>query len=181
MITNSAKNKFYNGKSGQAVTRIIAFLPAIFMMCIIFMFSSNNGEESSKDSGFIVQMLFRMVDAVPFFNITSQEKMQIAHSLEFLVRKAAHMTEYGVLAVCILFGISVFYRTSHTLVYKTNYIYMIAWLMTVIYAATDEYHQLFVPGRSGKIMDVGIDALGALLLLGITALICRFRKRRGKT
>lgn len=39
------------------------------------------------------------------------------------------------------------------------------WLLTVLYAATDEWHQTFVPGRHGQPYDIGIDALGALLAL----------------
>ena len=46
-----------------------------------------------------------------------------------------------------------------------------AWLTASAYAATDEFHQLFVPGRSGQISDVILDsagaALGVLLMTGI--------------
>jgi VanZ family protein len=39
----------------------------------------------------------------------------------------------------------------------------LAWGLCILYAITDEYHQSFVPGRSPRGMDVGIDALGAVL------------------
>jgi VanZ family protein len=35
-------------------------------------------------------------------------------------------------------------------------------LLAIFYAVTDEYHQTLVSGRSGKILDVGIDSLGAI-------------------
>ncbi|UYJ41604.1 MAG: VanZ family protein [Lachnospiraceae bacterium] len=38
---------------------------------------------------------------------------------------------------------------------------MFSWMIAVLYACTDEYHQLFVPGRSGQLRDVMIDAVGA--------------------
>ena len=41
--------------------------------------------------------------------------------------------------------------------------YLIAFGMTVAYALTDEFHQLFVPGRSGSMIDVLIDSAGAVL------------------
>lgn len=40
---------------------------------------------------------------------------------------------------------------------------MIAFIISALYAASDEFHQLFVPGRAGRVSDVLIDSLGALL------------------
>ncbi|MBS6560802.1 MAG: VanZ family protein, partial [Clostridiales bacterium] len=37
-------------------------------------------------------------------------------------------------------------------------------LFTVCFAMTDEFHQLFISGRAGQITDVGIDALGSLIM-----------------
>lgn len=56
---------------------------------------------------------------------------------------------------------------------------LVAWGAATLYAATDEFHQLFVPGRAGLFTDVLIDATGAaigLLLAGsIIALVKRPR------
>ncbi|HIU52150.1 MAG TPA: VanZ family protein [Candidatus Merdicola faecigallinarum] len=52
-----------------------------------------------------------------------------------------------------------------------------SFIIGVIYAITDEIHQLFVPGRSGEIRDVLIDGLG--IIVGII-LIYQFKKKRGK-
>ena len=38
-----------------------------------------------------------------------------------------------------------------------------AWAFCIFYATTDEFHQLFVPGRTGRLLDIGIDSCGALL------------------
>ena len=46
------------------------------------------------------------------------------------------------------------------------------------YAATDEFHQLFVPGRSGQLKDVLIDTAGGALGLGLLALILYLKRRR---
>jgi VanZ family protein len=40
-----------------------------------------------------------------------------------------------------------------------------AFVVSVLYAASDEYHQTFVPGRNGTPVDVGVDAVGALVAL----------------
>ena len=69
-----------------------------------------------------------------------------------LLRKCAHMAEFGVLAVLIL-------RACGSVPW--------AFALAVAYAATDEVHQLFVRGRHGSPVDVAIDAVG--LLVGLVA------------
>jgi len=51
-------------------------------------------------------------------------------------------------------------------------VFLISWALTTLYAASDEFHQLFVPGRSGEIRDVCIDSVGAIagVLIGILIL-----------
>jgi VanZ family protein len=39
----------------------------------------------------------------------------------------------------------------------------LAWLITVVYGATDEWHQMFVPTRHAELRDLGADAIGALI------------------
>ncbi|HEY8449741.1 MAG TPA: VanZ family protein [Bacillota bacterium] len=56
--------------------------------------------------------------------------------------------------------------------------YLTAWLLATLYAATDEWHQRFVPGRTGSLTDVGIDAVGALLALA--GIGVRRARRRGR-
>ena len=69
-----------------------------------------------------------------------------------VLRKGAHMTEYAILA-CLLV------RAAGS----------VAWAfgLAVAYSATDEFHQTFVHGRHGSPIDVGIDAVGALIGIGI--------------
>ncbi|MNL79991.1 VanZ like family protein [compost metagenome] len=50
---------------------------------------------------------------------------------------------------------------------------MFAWAAATAYAATDEWHQAFVPGRGPALTDVGIDSLGAA-----TALLAAWLRRR---
>jgi VanZ family protein len=67
---------------------------------------------------------------------------------DYVLRKLAHMTEYAILVVLLA-------RASGS--------YAWAFALAVGYAATDEVHQLFVRGRHGSPIDVGIDAVGALI------------------
>jgi VanZ family protein len=65
-----------------------------------------------------------------------------------VLRKGAHMTEYAVLACLLVRAVG-----------SAGW----AFALTVAYAATDEFHQTFVRGRHGSPVDVGIDAVGALI------------------
>jgi VanZ family protein len=68
---------------------------------------------------------------------------------DLILRKCAHMTEYAILAALLRRATGGSYRWG--------------WLLAVAYACTDEFHQTFVRGRHGSPIDVGIDAVGALL------------------
>jgi VanZ family protein len=70
---------------------------------------------------------------------------------DYVLRKCAHMTEYAVLAVLLV-------RATGSWAW--------AFALAVAYACTDEFHQTFVRGRHGSPIDVGIDAVGALIGLG---------------
>jgi VanZ family protein len=66
---------------------------------------------------------------------------------DFVLRKIAHACEYAVLGL---------------LLYRATRREQLAVLMGVLYAATDELHQHFVPGRHATVRDVAIDAGGVL-------------------
>lgn len=69
---------------------------------------------------------------------------------DFLVKKGGHFTGYALLALANL----------HALGWDRKR-WLAAWLLAVLYSASDEFHQSFVPGRNAALMDVAIDALGA--------------------
>ena len=79
---------------------------------------------------------------------------------DYVLRKGAHMTEYAILAVLLV-------RATGSLAG--------AFMLTVLYAASDEVHQLFVRGRHGSPVDVAIDAVGALI--GLSLLRSRMTSR----
>lgn len=71
---------------------------------------------------------------------------------DLLIKKGAHMLGYAGLAVAA---------------YIATGRYWLAWLIAVLYAMSDEFHQTFVPGRTGTPTDVLIDALGAAVGLAV--------------
>ncbi len=76
--------------------------------------------------------------------------------IEFLIRKATHFFGYGLLAVIFY----LFYRKLHMRVPA-----IFAFCSIVIIASLDEFRQSMVPGRSGIVDDVILDACGAFTLL----------------
>lgn len=75
---------------------------------------------------------------------------------DFILRKTAHFTEYAILNV-------LFFRTFRNTT-KLDLTKRLLWsfILTFLYALSDEFHQTFVSGRTGRPFDIGIDSLGNL-------------------
>jgi VanZ family protein len=91
-------------------------------------------------------------------------------TVHFLTRKAAHFSEYAVLA---LLARRAFITSTQSFIQR--YWFQLGLLLVVIYALLDEFHQSFVPSRTASIYDSAIDIAGGLTIL----LICKwFRTNR---
>ena len=97
----------------------------------------------------------------------------IAHVHLFL-RKAAHVTEYAILT-------SLLFRASRGLIDNFWRRAAVAFLPAMIFAAADEFHQTFVPSRTGSAYDVLVDYGGAFLGILICRIIHLRLTRRGQT
>ena len=75
---------------------------------------------------------------------------------DFTFKQLAHVTEYGILTVLLFSALRV--HITHK-----GHALLTAVLVAVLYACSDEWHQTFVPGREGRLRDVGIDAVGAVV------------------
>jgi len=89
----------------------------------------------------------------------------------FIERKNAHVFEYLVLT---LLGVRMLKYLGKPLIKSIVY----ATLISLIYAASDEFHQLFVYGREGKLSDVGIDFIGIVLAFFIYLGLMSYQKRK---
>ncbi len=136
--------------------RNLAGVLAIMWMCIIFAFSAQTKEESGAVSQSFTYQL--VSNTRTFFNLDLSDARvkEIADAIEGFVRKAAHMTEFGILSVLIFIWIGQWEMSllRHGLTASGA---------AAVYAASDEIHQLFVPGRAGRFSDVCIDSAGAVL------------------
>jgi VanZ family protein len=75
---------------------------------------------------------------------------------DLFLRKGAHMTEYALLTF-------LWWRALSSTATTPRNALVLAYAVTVAYAATDEFHQTFVTGRHGTPVDVLIDATGAAI------------------
>lgn len=146
--------------------KIILWILIILWMTVIFLFSAQDSDESSRLSrGFLRNfILWFLPDSL------SADTVDV---LEYILRKCAHMTEYAILGILI----SIQIRLYHLFESDWKKICAAAGLV-MLYAATDEIHQLFVGGRSGQFTDVLIDTFGGIAGILIIYLIWKLRASR---
>lgn len=146
-------------KNGNRVRQMIFLVLTVLWMVTIFTFSARPADESAKDS-FRVGMLIGDVFVPGFEQWNESEQIAFAEKIDHPVRKTAHASEYAVLALLVS-GVCIRKKTEKTKKQTAKEI-LIPWGAASLFAATDEFHQLFVPGRSGQLSDVMLDSLGAL-------------------
>lgn len=127
----------------------------IIWMLVIFIFSSQPADESTRTSLFVGQMI-ETVCVPGFVDFSPEEKRLMAENIDFFVRKTAHGTEYAILGILISLSIAELREMNF---YKRQ---CWAYAAGTLYAVSDEIHQLFVPGRAGLFTDVMIDSAGIL-------------------
>ena len=150
-------------------------LALILMAAVIFGFSHQSGEESSKLSGAIAEWIASRW--VPGFSTMEAADQQTAlERLELVVRKLAHFSEYLVLATLLCYF---FYNLFNR--FEVFRSIGLSWSLATLYAATDELHQMFVANRGPAITDVLIDSAGALLgSVLLSALMAGYLHRRAR-
>lgn len=127
---------------------IIAWICVVFWMGVIFYLSHQPATQSAQLSSVIAQMIVDFIEsAVPGLNMDMG-------GFNFYVRKCAHFTAYFILGVLTLMAL---------MKSDAKKAFFSAVVICVLYATSDEIHQLFVLGRSCQLRDAFIDSAGALM------------------
>lgn len=137
-----------------------------FTMIVMYGFSSQDVESSWALSDVIGRFFASLL--VPGFNaMDASTQMTIIVDYRLVIRKSMHFLEYALLSA--LFTATFWYLgellsrfSSKAFLRKLGMAALAAWITAALFAFIDEFHQLFVDGRTGQLLDVGIDALGAL-------------------
>lgn len=157
--------------------RYISWIPAVFIMIIIFCFSSKPADNSNESSLGVTNEIVTIFENITNTHYQEVERANIVLFLNNIVRKGAHFCEYAVLACAFAFHFAVCKRRGKLL-------FLLPIAFSALYAMTDEFHQLFIPGRAGMIRDVLLDtsgaATGSLLFSLIVIVIAKKVKRHQK-
>lgn len=150
--------------------KIIIHILLILWMSLIFLFSHQPATASDKVSNGVIDKIINTVKVISGHEFSDNELETISNYLIFPVRKLAHFTLYFILGILI-------YNTINLYHINNTKILLISILLCMIYACSDEIHQLFVLGRSGELRDVLIDTLGSSLgILIVSKIINRKQK-----
>lgn len=158
------------------IIRLLTFVPMLGMMCIIWGFSANTGGVSSEQSQGIVGRIIDYVEDVTGKTLSKEQQQLWEDRIHTPIRKLAHTMEYMVFALTVAFPLLQYISS-----YKKNC--SITFFFCIVYAALDEIHQRFVPGRSGQFKDVLIDGVGIGIGILIFCVICKIvlTKNHNKT
>lgn len=145
---------------------MLYWLPPILWMSAIFFFSTDNF--SSQQTGSILRSVLHSI--LPFLG------EQGFQSLHYLIRKAGHFSEYGILALLLFRAFRCRSNRSQPSADAWKFSWAFSSLAVVaVYALSDEYHQSFTRMRTASIYDSLIDFTG-----GFTALFLLWIVKRGR-
>lgn len=143
--------------------KTIAWGVLLAWMALIFFLSHQPAEVSSGMSSGIAEKIMVLIE-------TSAPAVGIdADFLHTFVRKNAHFFAY------LILGVLAFVALLQSGVRGLRGA-LAAFGIAVLYAISDETHQLFIPGRSGEVRDVFIDSAGAAVGIGIYLLLLQTRQ-----
>lgn len=145
---------------------LLRWVPAVVWMVLIF--SASTDAMSNQHTSRFFEPFFRWL--IPGI---SNETLQWLH---LLFRKGGHVTEYAVLGSLLWWALG-----ASSAAWQARRRPVLALLLAALYAASDEFHQSFIPSRGAAVTDVLIDCTGAALALTAITLLAAIRSRRDAT
>lgn len=146
--------------------RLLLWAAVIGLMAFIFAFSAQKGPASEGMTQAAVMPLAELLAEVTEGGAGAVEAIYLV--VGTIVRKIAHLLEYGLLGMLVHLLLMAYGHRSRWL----------AIAIAVAYAVTDEVHQAFVPGRLGTPVDVLIDAIGVTAGVFLTDMVRNICKNR---
>ena len=134
----------------------LSWVPAILIMMVIFSFSAKPAVKSAESSLTIAEVIMGIYEDITDEKLENDIRMEFLYQMDHYIRKGAHFIEYAILAAAIALPLWI-------LRHRGRRLWLLSMLGAALYAATDEFHQSFVPGRSCELKDVMIDTAGAAL------------------
>ena len=138
---------------GSKIFRALFIILIAITSTTIFHFSSENGEISGNTSGKVIKKI--LAKFPEYQKLSDKRKAQIVEKLQPVVRKMAHFTIYTLLGFNLM-GFFLTFKFGKILKYG------LAIALGMLYAMSDEIHQMFSVGRTARVFDVGIDTCGVV-------------------
>lgn len=150
------------------------WFPVFLWACLIFMFSSQPYEAQNLRP--FLQENINLVWLTEFFSniqiiyagkVISVQTVGAVGFLEFCIRKGAHFSVFFILGWLLYRGLISTFQSRQL---KT---FMVSLTVIVLYAASDEFHQVFTENRTPLIQDVLLDIVGGFV--GIYIALLRYK------
>lgn len=153
--------------------RYVYWAMTLAIMVFIFINSSQTAEISSQTSSSFTEKLLTIFYS-DFSDLSEMQRHILISSLQHFIRKAAHFSVFFALAFSC-------YLALNTYNIKIYIKMLLTVTISVLYALSDEIHQLFSEGRACQFSDIIIDTAGAVcgmfLAVGLAAVYNKLRKR----
>ena len=154
---------------------IKSLLFALMILCMgaIFAFSTQTSEKSNSISKSVAE---KITEKAPSASEAAPDKDAVKFDkLNLIVRKYAHFTLFFTLGlISSLYAAMAFRKKRVALIFTL--------ILCLIWASLDEIHQLYVPGRDGRVTDVLIDMSGSLLaaslVMAARCAVCAVKKKK---
>lgn len=139
----------------------IKIILLVFWMALIFFLSAQIANDSTETTNFVIDILYKLYRGLNIGNLSVLDFTEIAF---IPVRKLAHFSEFAILGILMYLNVRE---------YKKNRVVLITFVLSTLYALSDEIHQIFVPGRACTFVDMCIDTSGALIGILLIHLILK--------
>ena len=153
-------------KKRKLLVSILSGILLLVLYGMIFSFSAQDGKKSGSVSTEVAERCVEVVNVVGHKNWTQSAKRAMVQSFEHPVRKIAHFLEYTCMGILVSILLSQWIPAG-----KRRYFLTILWVF--LSASADEFHQLFVPERSGNFLDVLLDTSGGTFGLLLCILLTK--------
>ena len=140
---------------------------AIICCIVIFSFSAVPAKASTKQSKGLTYNVIKLLNGN---KLNEKELEKLTKKVNPIVRKVAHFSIYMILAIFTYIFIEELNIKSKSEKERLRKNILYTCIFCIIYAIFDEIHQIYVPGRTGKVIDVVIDTLGSCMGISILLL-----------
>lgn len=167
MKINEIEKNINLEKDTNKAKRILLLILVLIGCITIFCFSEFSAGESTKQSRGLTYNILKVLNGN---KLTEKELVKLTKRVNPVIRKIAHFSIYMILAIFTYMFIEELNIKSKSEKERLRKNILYTCIFCIIYAIFDEIHQIYVPGRTGKAIDVIIDTLGSCMGISILLL-----------